>query len=103
MLNIFCFDHPLNKVVEYRFFILGAVQSVAELIEISVNIRMAYPGVSCSNPRFYLMYHRVESLEVLSIIAWYLLNGIFFHYRALTPPYISRDFRLLVDMLLKDT
>ncbi|MFT5918177.1 MAG: hypothetical protein ACI81T_004694, partial [Bacteroidia bacterium] len=39
------------------------------------------------------MYHRVESLEVLSIIAWYLLNGIFFHYRALTPPYISRDFR----------
>ncbi|MFT5918178.1 MAG: hypothetical protein ACI81T_004695 [Bacteroidia bacterium] len=53
MLNIFCFDHPLNKVVEYRFFILGAVQSVAELIEISVNIRMAYPGVSCSNPRFY--------------------------------------------------
>jgi hypothetical protein len=30
MFNVFCFDHPLNEIVEYRLFVLGTVQSIAE-------------------------------------------------------------------------
>ena len=95
-------DHFGNQVVEYGRLALGTVYPKAELVEISVYVKVAYPGVGRPDPRLDLVYHCVQGLEVRPVLAFYLVYIIGFRYGAVTFPSIGGDLRLTADIVDED-
>ena len=65
-------------------------------------MEVAYPGISGTYPRIYLVVHRMKSLEVESIVALNLGNVISLGYWFISFPLISGYLGRLTDMVDKD-
>lgn len=72
LVNFVCPDHFRYQVVEYGILALGTVYTKAELVEIPVDVKVAYPRVGRPYPRLNLVYHGVQGLEVRPLGTFYL-------------------------------
>ena len=94
--------HFCYQIVEYRLFTLRTIYSGTELVEVSIQMEVAHPGISGAYPRLYLVCHRMKSLKVESLVALHLGKVISLGYWFISFPLVSGYLGRLTNMVGKD-
>jgi len=103
MVNFLPVNHPLDKVVKYRFLCFRSIYSAAKLIETPLNVLRTDPRVDCSDPRLRLVHHSVHGLEIPAFVACNLfdITPVLSGHGIMPLPFVSCNFCGPVDVSIE--
>ena len=99
MINFITAHHFGYQDVENYILVLRAVDPETKLVEISIQVELTYPRACSPYPRFYLVDHGMQGLEIGAFVAFQLCDVIDLGNWLVPFPFVGSDLGAPVDML----